>query len=163
MRFISYLSELLIPLVIFIIVAIGILKKTNVYEDFLEGAREGIKTAVSLLPTLIGLMLGVKVLQSSGLLTLIPTPILPVVVVRLFSSSAATSLCLELFEQYGTDSVWGMMASIILSCTESVFYTMSVYFMTARISKTRWTLPGALVATVSGVAASIAVTLYLTH
>ena len=73
----------------------------------------------------------------------------------IFSSSAATGLSLDIFRQFGTDSYAGLVTSILMGCTETVFYTMSVYFMAAKIKKTRWTLAGALAATAAGVLASI--------
>ena len=73
----------------------------------------------------------------------------------MFSSSAATGLLLDLYKKFGTDSFIGLAASISMSCTETIFYTMSVYFMTAKITKTRYTLPGALLATIAGLAASV--------
>lgn len=72
-----------------------------------------------------------------------------------FSSSAATGLVLDIFKNYGTDSYIGMMTSILMSCTETCFYTMSVYFMAAKVTKTRYTLAGALTATAAGIAASV--------
>ena len=80
---------------------------------------------------------------------------MPLTIVKMFSSSAATGLLLDLYKEYGTDSRIGLIASISMACTETIFYTMSVYFMTAKVSKTRWTLFGALAATISGVAASV--------
>ena len=62
---------------------------------------------------------------------------------------------LDIFEQYGPDSRTGLLTSIMMSCTETCFYTMSVYYMAAKVKKTRWTLPGALLATVVGIAASV--------
>ena len=113
-------------------------------------------------------MAAVGILRASGLLETaaeilkapaarlhIPTPLVPVMLVRLVSSSAATGLILDIFKQYGPDSLTGNMVSIMMGCTETVFYTMSVYFMTAGIRKTRWTLAGALIATAGGIAASI--------
>jgi spore maturation protein B len=73
----------------------------------------------------------------------------------MFSSSAATSLVLDVFKQFGTDSYEGLLASIMMGSTETIFYTMSVYFMAAKISKTRWTLAGALISTLSGIVASV--------
>ena len=73
----------------------------------------------------------------------------------MFSSSAATGLLLDIFKEYGTDSRLGLIASISMACTETIFYTMSVYFMTAKIKKTRYTLTGALLATLAGLAASV--------
>ena len=76
-----------------------------------------------------------------------PVELVPLAIVRLFSSSAATSLALDIYKEYGTDSQIGLIASIMMSSTETVFYTMSVYFLTAKVSKTRWTLAGALLST----------------
>lgn len=168
MKFLVYISEYMIPLVIIYMVGFGVLMKRPVYDDFVDGAKEGAKTVVGIFPTLIGLMVGTGILRASGLLELlsekiapvagrlgIPAQLVPVAVVKLFSSSAATGLALDIFKQYGTDSEIGLMVSLLLSCTETVFYTMSLYFLTARIKKTRYTLAGALMATVSGMFMSI--------
>ena len=84
-----------------------------------------------------------------------PPELIPVTVVKMFSSSAATGLLLDIYKEYGADSMLGKMASIMMSSTETVFYTMSVYFLTAKVSKTRWTLAGALLSTFAGIAASV--------
>ena len=78
----------------------------------------------------------------------------------MFSSSAATGLALDIFKEYGTDSHIGFIASLMLSCTETIFYTMSVYFMTAKITKTRHTLFGALLSTLAGIAISVVLVHY---
>lgn len=158
----------MIPLVIFYIVGYGILQKKNVYEYFISGAEEGLKIVVQILPTLIGLMVGVGILRASGFLDsfgqalggflsrfLIPADLVPLIIVRMFSSSAATGLCLDIFKEFGPDSRIGRITSIMMGCTETVFYTMSVYFMTAKVKKTRYTLAGCLLATFAGIAASI--------
>lgn len=168
MDILIFLSEFMVPLVIFYIVGFGVLSKRPVFDDFLSGALEGMKTVAGIMPTLIGLMAAVGVLRASGFLEAfseilklpagwlhIPVPLIPVILVRMVSSSAATGLVLNIFKEYGTDSLIGNMASIMMSCTETVFYTMSVYFMTAGIRKTRWTLSGALFATGAGIASSV--------
>ena len=168
MDILIFLSEFMVPLVIFYIVGFGFLSKRPVFDDFLKGASEGMKTVVEIMPTLIGLMAAVGVLRASGFLDAaaefltipanflrIPVPLIPVILVRVVSSSAATGLVLDIFKEYGPDSLIGNMVSIMMGCTETIFYTMSVYFMTAGIRKTRWTLPGALAATAAGIAASI--------
>ena len=76
----------------------------------------------------------------------------------MFSSSAATSLLLDIYKEYGPDSYLGRLVSIILSSTETIFYTMAVYFMAAGVKKTRYTLVGALVATLVGTIASVIIT-----
>ncbi len=215
MDILIFLSEFMVPLTVFYIVGFGILSGRPVFDDFLKGASEGMKTVAGILPTLIGLMAAVGILRESGFLEAaakalrtpagwlhipvplvpvvlvrlvsssaataavgilresgfleaaakalrtpagwlhIPVPLVPVVLVRLVSSSAATGLILDIFKEYGPDSLIGNMVSIMMGCTETIFYTMSVYFMTAGIRKTRWTLPGALAATAAGIGASI--------
>ena len=135
MKFMLYLSDLMIPFLLFGIIGFGLLSGRDVYQDFLDGAREGLKTIASICPTLIGLMTAVGVLRASGLLKYmgdflgkilsplgIPGDIVPLALVRLFSSSAAASLLLDIFKEYGTESTTGFMAAIILSATESVFW-----------------------------------------
>ena len=86
-----------------------------------------------------------------------PNELISLFVVKLFSASAATGLALDIFKEYGTDSFAGLATSLALASTETVFYTMSVYFMAARITKTRWTLAGALLSTASGLIASLVI------
>lgn len=172
MQVLFLISDLMIPLLIFYIVGMGLLMRRDVYGDFLKGAKDGLKSIVSILPTLIGLMVSVGVLRSSGFLDRLgeilgklmepigfPPELVPLGVVRLFSNSAATGLLLDLYKEYGTDSLIGMAASLMASSTETVFYTMSVYFLAVNIKKTRYTLAGALTATLAGILASV----YLAH
>ena len=174
MKMILYLSDYIIPLTIFYIVGFGLLMKRPVYDDFVRGAKEGAKTVAGILPTLVGLMVGVGVLRASGFLDALagffgqwteavgfPSQLLPMALVKLFSSSAATGLALDIFKQYGPDSKLGMITSVMLSCTETVFYTMSIYFMSVKIKKTRYTLAGALSATLAGVVMSVFLGQYL--
>ena len=85
----------------------------------------------------------------------LPAQLMPLLVVKLFSSSAATGLVLDIFRTSGPDSYAGMLTSILMSCTETVFYTMSVYFLAAKVTKTRFTLTGALLATLAGTVMSV--------
>ena len=168
MEFLVYLSYYMIPLLIFYIVGFGLLQKVDVYQEFVKGAKEGIKTVVELLPTLIGLLMSVGILRASGALDLAASylapvakllhfdaALIPIAAIKLFSSSAATGLVLDIFETYGPDSMLGKTVSILCSSTETVFYTMSVYFIAAKVKKTRWTLAGGLLSTVAGIAASV--------
>ena len=168
MQFLLFLSESIIPLVIFLIVTYGLLNRQNVYQDFLKGAKDGFVTVIDILPTLVGLMTAVGILRASGFFDFLsgilknlmgplhfPTELIPVAIIKMFSSSAATGLLLDLFKTHGTDSFIGLCASIMMSCTETIFYTMSIYFMHIHIKKTRFTLAGALFATISGIAASV--------
>lgn len=171
MRFLVYISDYIIPFIFFYIVGMGLLMKQNVFDDFITGAREGFKVVLDILPTLIGLMVAIGILRSSGVLDNIadfikpvtnmlhfPSEVVPLVIVKMFSSSAATSLLLDIYKEHGPDSYLGRLASIIMSSTETIFYTMAVYFMAAGVKKTRYTLVGCLLATLSGVVASVIVT-----
>ncbi|WWR15938.1 nucleoside recognition domain-containing protein [Lachnospiraceae bacterium JLR.KK008] len=164
------LSNIIIPLVIFYIVAEGLLMKTDLYENFIKGARDGFHVVIQIMPTLIGLMVAVGILRASGFLEFIgralgvltkpfgfPAELVPLTIIKMFSSSAATGLVLDIFKEYGTDSYIGLVTSIMMSCTETVFYTMSVYFMAAKVTKTRYTLTGALLSTFAGIVASIVI------
>lgn len=167
-RVMLYISDLIVPFLIFYVAVEGLAAKRPVYDDFVKGAKDGLKTVVQILPTLVGLMVAVGVLRASGFLDFLarvlggltekihfPPELLPLAIVRMFSASAATGLALDVFKEYGTDSYVGLAASIMMGCTETVFYTMSIYFMTAKVKKTRYTLPGALLATVAGIAVSV--------
>ena len=161
----SNLSNIIIPLIIFYIVAEGLLMK-----HFIKGAKEGFLVVIRIMPTLIGLMAAVGILRASGFLDFIgrvtggltdplgfPSALIPITVIKMFSSSAATGLVLDIFREFGTDSRIGLITSIMMSCTETVFYTMSVYFMAAKVTKTRFTLAGALVSTLAGIVASVVI------
>lgn len=174
MRFLVFLSETAIPMLIFVIVGTGILNHQKVYEEFVQGAADGFKTVAGILPTLIGLMVAVGVLRASGLLDAavqlgavltdhigFPAGLVPIALVKMFSSSAATGLLLDLYKECGTDSSLGKMASVMLSSTETIFYTMSVYFLSVKVKKTRYTLAGALTATIAGTAASVFLISYM--
>ena len=162
MNLFYYISDFMIPILIVYILVTGLAAKIPVYDEFVKGAAEGIHTVLKILPTLVGLMVAVGMLRASGFLELIsrllavpaqwiyfPVELVPLAIVRLFSSSAATSLALDIYKEYGTDS------QIMMSSTETVFYTMSVYFLTAKVSKPRWTLAGALLSTLAGISASV--------
>ena len=171
MELLTGISDLLIPILIFYIVGYGMVSGVKVYESFLKGAKDGLEVAVQMMPTLVGLLVAVGVLRASGFLSLlgellgnivapigIPAPIVPLILLKLFSGSAATGMVLDLFRTYGPDSFIGTMASILMSCTETVFYTMSIYFLAAKVTKTRFTLAGAFFAVAMDIIMSIVLT-----
>ena len=114
----------------------------GVYEDFLDGAKSGVRTVVEIMPTLVGLMVAVGILRASGFLdfladllakglafTHFPTELVPIAIVKMFSSSAATGLLLDLYKEHGTDSMIGLAASIMLSSTETIFlYNVDLFY-----------------------------------
>lgn len=161
-----HLSNIIIPALVFYIIATGLAAKRDIYHCFTKGATDGIKTVAEIAPTLIGLMVAVGVLRASGFLQYLgnlfgrltgdfPQEVISLFIVKMISSSAATGLALDIFKEYGTDSYAGLVTSLALSSTETIFYTMSVYYMAIGITKTRWTLTGAFLATVAGLIMSM--------
>ena len=159
---------MLIAFIVLVVVVYGLFEQINVYDEFVKGAKKGLVTVIKIMPTLIGLMMAVGVLRASGFLDFFadllgnvtayvgfPPELIPLAIVKMFSSSAATGLLLDIYKEYGTDSRRGMIASVMMSCTETIFYTMSVYFMSVHVKKTRFTLTGALLATIAGIIASV--------
>ena len=168
MNLFLFISDMIIPMTIFGIVCYGVMAKVEVYDVFIKGAKIGFFTVIKIMPTLVALMIAVGILRASGFLEMLsgllgkvtqyigfPGELVPLTVVKMFSSSAATGLLLDLYKEFGTDSYIGRIASISMACTETIFYTMSVYFMTAKVSKTRYTLAGAMVATMGGLVVSV--------
>ncbi|PKM93848.1 MAG: spore maturation protein [Firmicutes bacterium HGW-Firmicutes-1] len=171
MKMLMLFSDIMIPLIFVTIICIGISKKVPVFDTFIEGAKEGIKIVVDILPTLIGLMVAVGIVSRSGLLGFLttslkpitdklgfPAALLPIAMMRTISASATTGLVLDIFKTYGPDTLVGRMTSIMMGCTETIFYTMTIYFMSINIKKTRYTLFGALLVTLVGIIASVIIT-----
>ena len=171
MQIISWISNIMVPLVFFYILGYALIAKVKVYEVFLKGAEDGLKVVFGIAPTLVGLLVAVGVLRASGFMKFvggllapvvsaveIPGEIVPLLFFKLFSGSAATGFVLDIFRTYGPDSYVGVMASILVSCTETCFYTMSVYFLAVNVTKTRYTLPGALTAIGAGAVATVVIT-----
>ena len=171
MKFLIYISDYIIPFLFFYIIGLGLISKVNIFDEFIKGAKDGFKVVYDILPTLIGLMVAIGVLRASGALNILsgilkpvtdyihfPSQLVPVVIIKMFSSSAATSLVLDIFKEYGPDSYLGRLISVIMSSTETIFYTLAVYFMAAGVKKTRYTLLGCLIATLTGIIASTIMT-----
>ena len=167
MQLLLYLSDFMIPMVIFLIVGYGFLMKVDIFDVFIRGAAEGIKMVFELMPTLIGLMMAIGIMRASGFLEIFaelispltslvhfPSELMPLAVIKMFSSSASTGLLLDIFKTYGADSYFGLLASLLLSSSETIFYTLSVYFGPIGIKNMSYTLAGCLFATLAGMAAS---------
>ena len=174
MNVIVYLSNIMIPLLIFCIIGYGLLSKTSIFDAFIRGAADGLRVVVSILPTLIGLLIAIGILRESGCLEAlgkylapigerigIPGAVLPLGLVKMISSSAATGLLTDIYKKYGTDSQEGYLASLMMCCSETIFYTISVYFLATKdkehkpVTGMRWLLAGALLSTLAGTLASV--------
>ncbi len=167
MGIIIYISSLIMPFVVLAVVLYGLLEKVDIYNAFIKGAKEGLATVYGILPTLIGLLCAVSVLRESGALDALgrtvaplanvfgfPGEVISLSLMKAFSSSGATGLLTDIFKIQGPDSFPGRVASVMMCSTETIVYTMSVYFMSIGIKDTRHTLKGAVIANLAGVIGS---------
>ncbi len=157
------LLDLLVPGLLLVVSCWAMAGKRDVYTLLVTGAAEGLDTAVRILPALVVLLTAVGMLRASGamdLLTRLMTPLCrvlgippetaPLVVIRPISGSAALAVGSELMAAYGPDSLIGRTAAVMLGSTETTFYTISVYFGAAGIRRTRYAIPAALAADLTG-------------
>lgn len=161
------ISGYAIPVIFLLILIPGLYKDLKVYDIFVEGAREGITTIIRIIPTLVGLMVAVGVFKASGALELlvqafvplasvlgIPPETMPLALMRPVSGSASLALVAELLKTYGPDTFIGRTASTMMGSTETIFYTLAIYFGSVGIKNVRYTLAAALLADLASIIAS---------
>lgn len=164
------ISNLIIPLLVLGVVLYGIIKKVNVYDVFIDGAKEGIEIGISMFPYMLGMILGINVLLKSNFLNLIfgilkpifdllrvPIDVLPLAILRPVSGSAALSILNNILSTLGPDSFAGRLASTIMGSTDTTIYILTLYFGTVGIKKIRYSLWAGLIADLAGIIASIIV------
>ncbi len=157
------MTDYLVPLLLFGISALALGKKENPYGILLEGATQGLQLLSSILPALIFLLTAVHMLQASGAVEILSDLVAPLfsvfrippqtallVLIRPISGSAALAVGAALMAEYGVDSLIGRTVAVMLGSTETTFYIISVYFGSAGVSKTRYTIPAALIADMTG-------------
>ncbi len=152
------IGQYAVPLVIGLILLFGSLRKTEVFSAFCEGAAQGWRSLWSLAPTLLGLVIGVRMLTASGFFELaaplfrplcewtgFPEEVLPLCLLKPVSGSGSLAFLSDILRQVGPDSFSGKVASVIAASTETTFYTVSVYFGAVGVKKTGCVLPAALI------------------
>ena len=155
--------DYIVPLLLLAVSAVALGRRENSYDLLLSGTADGLKLLVTLVPALILLMCAVTMLRASGAVDILSQWLAPVfaffgippetallVLIRPISGSAALAVGADLMAQYGVDSTIGRTAAVMLGSTETTFYTISVYFGAAGIKKTRYTIPAALIADLTG-------------
>lgn len=167
------MSAYLVPGIIAFVAVFGCARRVDVYDSLVQGAGDGLRVMVRIVPAMIGLLTAVSMLRASGALELaaqalsplltalgIPPETVALLLVRPISGSAALGVGAELISAYGPDSTVGRTAAVMLGSTETTFYTIAVYFGAAGIARTRYAVPAALCADLAGfMAASWAVRL----
>ena len=154
----------------------GLIKKRDVYEDFIDGAKEGFKVAVTIIPYLVAMLTAIAVFRASGMFDLLLTglenmfvllgvdtgfvPALPTALMKPLSGSGARAMMIEAMQTYGADSFAGFVASVVQGSTETTFYVLAVYFGAVKVVKTRSALPCALIADLAGIITAVVVSYY---
>ena len=161
------LSSLVVPLLLALVAAWGLGKRVDVYAALTRGAADGLTVLLRIVPALVGLLTAVSMLRASGAMEVlsalcapalellgIPPETAPLMLVRPVSGSGALAVGSELMAAHGPDSYIGRVAAVMLGSTETTFYTVAVYFGAAGIHRTRYTIPAALTADLTGFAVS---------
>lgn len=167
---VKWISIFAMPIFIALFVTSGMIKKVGVYDCFVDGAKDGLKSMYGIAAPLIGLMVGISMLRESGTLELIssalspillklkiPSEVLPLAILRPISGSASLAVVTDIFRTYGPDSAAGTIASVMMGSTETTFYTIAVYFGAAGIKNTRHTVTSALTADITAILLSTVV------
>ena len=152
----------------------AMIKKIDVFDAFIEGAKQGFETSTGLIPYLIGMLVAVGMVRASGLFELLtqwlapvleklgfPSELLPLALLRPFSGSASTAVMADVIHQHGGDALVSKMAATLMGSTETTFYVIAVYFGSVNIRHTRHAIPAGLLADLTGVLVSVSVCRYL--
>ena len=167
-------SAYLVPLLLAFTALFGMSRRVDVYDALTRGAEEGLTILVRILPALVGLMTAVYMLRASGVMEPLEGLLAPLLVrlgippetaallfIRPVSGSGALAIGSEIMAAHGPDSYIGRVAAVMLGSTETTFYTIAVYFGSAGVHKTRYAIPAALIADLTGfMAAAFAVRLF---
>jgi spore maturation protein SpmA len=167
----SLIANCLLFSIIIAFIISGVRKKINVYDAFIEGAKDGFKTAILIIPYLIAILVGIALFRASGAMTFItdcmayfvsicglPTDWInafPTAIMKPLSGSGARGMMLDAMQAYGADSFTGRLASIFQGSTDTTFYLVAVYYGAVNIKNTRYTIAGSLLADLAGVLTAV--------
>lgn len=164
----DYLAATIVPLIVISIPIYGMIKRVPVYESFVEGAKEGFKIGVMIMPYLVAIFVAIGMFRASGamdaledltrpVLSLIgfPPEVLPMAIIRPLTGSGSGGVVAELAQQYGNDSIITRMAGTMFGSTETTFYILAVYFGAVNVKKYRHALPAGLIADIVAIFLSV--------
>ena len=162
------MTSFILPAVFIIILGYALFKRINIFDVFLSGAKQGAYSCFGILPALVGLVVAVSMMRASGLLDFLagilspvlnvigfPAEVLPLALLKPVSGSGALAMIKSVFEAYGVDSSIGKLASVMLGSSETTFYALAVYYGATKVKNTRHTVFAAVVADITGIAASV--------
>lgn len=158
------LSKIVIPLFVFFIVFYGFIKKVNLYDSFLEGAKEGLNISVNIFPNVLAMVFAINIFLDSNFVyeilrvfegflmkVNIPLDILPMAILRPISGTATLAIMNDIFMGYGPDSYAGRLASVLQGCTDTTIYVLALYFGSIGVKKIRYSLVVGLIADLIGI------------
>lgn len=158
------LSKIVIPLFVFFIVFYGFIKKVNLYDSFLEGAKEGLHISVNIFPNVLAMVFAINIFLDSNFVYEIlrvfegflmkfniPLDILPMAILRPISGTATLAIMNDIFVSYGPDSYAGRLASVLQGCTDTTIYVLALYFGSIGVKKIRYSLVVGLIADLIGI------------
>lgn len=160
-------SKIILPIIVVYIIIYGIRKKINIYDSFLEGAKEGLIATFNIFPAILAMIFAINIFLDSNILDLImrlsnnsfiPREILPMTLLRPISGTASLAIMNNIFKIYGPDSFIGRLASILQGCTDTTVYVIALYFGSVKITKTKYALPVGLFADIIGIITAIVLT-----
>jgi spore maturation protein B len=167
-RIVDAVSKLSIPFMLSVFPLYAALRHVKVYEEFVDGAKEGFDVAIRIIPYLVAILVAMGMFRAAGGIDILsaalapamqavgfPPPLLPMVLMRPLSGSGTLGLFAELVKQYGPDSLISRMGGTIFGSTETTFYVLAVYFGSVAVKRTRYALPAGLIADTVGVIASV--------
>lgn len=161
-----------IPLFVFVILAHAVYKRVNVFEAFVEGAKEGYSVAIKIIPYMVGLFAAINVFRDSGamqvLTTLlgpvfkvfrVPAEVIPLMIVRPLSGVAAMTMVMDIFDRFGPDSFVGRLAATLEGSTDTTLYIVAVYFASVGVKKARYSIVVGLLSDIISFLAAVYITL----
>lgn len=164
----TYISAIIIPTIISLVLFIGIKEKKKVYDLFIEGAKEGVKVTFKLFPTLIGIFLAIYMLRSSGLIDFVcnilanvtelfnvPNAILPLAIIKPISGSGSMAIATEIMAHFGVDSNIGRIAATIMGSSETTFYVIALYMSSVKVKDSRKIIIPAISADIASIISAI--------
>jgi len=164
------ISLWILPAILLIILTVGLVKKVPLYEAFTEGAKDGFSVAVNIIPYLVAILVSISMLRASGAIDMcgrllsgvltkisVPVDVLPLMIVRSLSGSAALGVFSDIANNFGPDAYATKLAAVIVGSSETTFYVLAVYFGAVKIAKVRYALLTGLIADAIGIMVAIVV------
>ena len=160
----------ILPVILITILTVGLVKKVPIYEEFTEGAKDGFKVAVSIIPYLVAIMVGISMFRACGIIEMageflapvlshfnVSADIIPIMIVRSLSGSAALGVFSDIAHNLGPDNFATTMAAVMVGSSETTFYVLAVYFGAVKVSKLRYAVIVGLLADLIGIIGAVTV------